>query len=87
MIGFVYGQNKNMPEQAIYWHKKSAQLTPKFDIAYHNIGMRYEQLKDYSKAMIWQIRACQNDRNYKLPLTKLVNLFELLKYSQDQIEI
>jgi len=40
-VGFIYGETKKMPEEAIIWHKKAVENIPMFDIGNYNLGMRY----------------------------------------------
>lgn len=57
-----------------------------FVSCFNNIGINYMLKRDYESAIDWLLQAIKKDKLYLPPHKNISAIFDILKYSEQQIE-
>ena len=84
-MGITYGGPLKQPDKAIAEYKKCTEMVPEYASCYNNVGVNYENKREYETALDWYFKAMEKDPEYKAPHQHAIDMFRTLKWSDEQV--
>ena len=84
-IGIVYGGAKKEYDEAISWYRRCTEIVPEYASRYNNVGTNFQLKNDLPTAIDWYFKAMERDREYLQPHKNATEVFQILKWSDQQV--